>query len=234
MKPGWVLGLGGSACAALLIISRIWLPHAETDAVAPALQHLAATGAVVVFYALLAAYIALSSEAAGSTGRIITVAWLGLAALLSTLALVGTYAGLSYRIFWTQVVVMALLLTIIRIAATQAQEASAARREGAAHIRAHRQTRIAQELAQFQAQIAASVGTTPQPLVRPLERLIDELRLFPAHADGASADQIERDLLQWSSHLIELPPSSLDEARQQQIVREALALQDRLASWRRT
>ena len=236
MRPAWVLGLGALACGALLAITRIWLPYVDGGPdTGPALQHLAATGVVAVFYALLAGYIALSREAAGATGRIVTATWIGLAALLSTLALAGTDAGLSYRVFWTLVVLQALLLAILWIVASEGRHAPAVARETAARVRLHRRERIVQELSQFQARIAAGVGAGRPALAQPLARLIEELRLFPAHADGVSADRIERDLLQWSSRLAGLHPAAVDDdAAQQQLAWEARALQDRLASWKRT
>lgn len=244
MRPLWYLALGGVACTALVVLSRIWLPYPEADTTTgPAVQHLAATAAILVFYALVAGYLAVTSAAAhdpnrvtdsDSTGSIITTAYLVLAAVLSTGAFAGTYLGLSYRLFWTSVVLVLVLLALVWIVAARLRAPGVTSRDNDVRVRGHRKLRLSQDLARIQARFdGATTDDGGKGLGVELRRLLEEIRMFPTQASGAEADLIERDLCLWCDQLAGQTSASLSREDHIRLGSEARALSARLASWKR-
>lgn len=242
MSPNIVLALGGLFCVAVAILSRVWLPYAETglsdDA---AFNHLAATAATVLGYAFASAYWALSGSSrerghaagGGGYGSVVFGWFAGLAACATTLLFAATYRGLEYRFFWTAQVLEYVLLAVVWVGATRMVGPSAQARESDAAVTAHRKTRISAELAALAAAARKFEADAGRALGKAVEALADEVRFFPAHASGAEASQLLADLSQWVQGAAAATAAVPAPSQLADLAEQAGLLRRRLSQWKR-
>lgn len=241
MSANIVLALGGLFCVAIAVLSRIWLPYAESglsdDA---ALNHLAATAATLVAYALASAYWALCGSGderdrapAGGYASLVFGWFAALAAMVTTLLFAGTYWGLSYRFFWTAQVLQYVLLAFVWAGATRMVGPWAQARESDAAVTAHRKTRIAAELGGLAGAARKFEADAGRGLGKALDALVDELRFFPAHASGAEANRLLADLSQWVQGAAATTAGAPQPSQLADLAEQASALRRRLSQWKR-
>lgn len=205
MKSGWILSIGALFCTAVAVLSRIWLPYADTGVDTSAYYHVTATIGLMMFIMLFFGYLAMGfhesdgSLVSESYGSLVTATYLGLAALVMTGLFVWTYWGLSYSLFWAALVVMFVILGVFWMVSTKAVAPMAAAREGNARVVGIRKQGVIDSLLDA-SNACQKIGTsdiernTAKALKKTVEKLLDEFKFFPNHATGAEAAELIAEL----------------------------------------
>lgn len=200
MKPGWILGIGALFCTAVAILSRIWLPYADTGVDTSAFYHVAATVGVMVSIMLFFGYLDMGfqksdgSPVSESYGSLVTAIYLGLTSLVTTGLFIGTYWGLSYSLFWAVQVVAFVILGVIWTISTKAVAPMAAAREDNSKVVGIRKQGVIDALVDASSACQKIDSSPAKTLKKEIDKLQDEIKFFPSHATGAEAVQLMSEL----------------------------------------
>lgn len=240
MKPGWILGIGALFCAAVTVLSRIWLPYSDLGVSDNMKSHVAATTALIVSIALFFGYLALKKseyEYSEQYGSLVTAYFLGIFVLITLSFFVGTYFNLSYSLFWTAQVFLYCVLFVIWIISTKAVAPMTAEREGKSKISGLRKQNITDGL--YKASIAFTTIDTnaAKKLQKEIDKLQNEVKFFPNHATGADAESIFAELNRLVQSLAELAGSTESDEESikaiEQMTVKVNAAQRHVAQWKR-
>ena len=236
MTAGLSLALGVVFCTAVAVLSRVWLPYADTGLSDEAANnHLAATAITLLAYALASGYGALCAvrgRAANAFGALVVPSYLGLVAVVATLLFVATYAGLPYRWFWTgQILLYVLLAVVWATTAFVAPQAQA--REDQSALVGYRKARIASELQELAIAWKAHSAAEAAVFVRAVEALAEEVRFFPSHATGADVAPLFAELTQWTASAGRAQQDAHSPALLQQLSQQAAVLRRQISQWKR-
>ncbi len=243
MNSTWMIGLGGTLCVALAILSRIWLPYSDTGASDGAISHVTATAAVIISYSLMMGYFALGfsksdlNKKSEPFGPLMTGTYLWIIALVSTAEFLGTYMGLSYQIFWSMQVIQYVILAVIWIFATKAVAPMIMERESNVLVSGFRKQAVLDSLSKLISQIPMADIDTLKTFKKAVSNLQDELKYFPNHASGQDAENIMSEMRDWIQRAGLIVREPTDENQPigdlTQISQQAKILQNRIAQWKR-
>ena len=243
MNPGWMIGLGGVLCVAVAVLSRVWLPYEDTGLADAAIRHVAATGATIASYALMMGYSAFSftqddpTKRTETFGGLVTGSYLWLSALFTTLMFIGTYFGLSYKVFWSAQVLQYVLIAVVWVFAAKSIVPTVMAREANAQVAGIRKEGVLDGLFRLSASVQLIDSDNAKTLKKASDKLHDELKYFPNHATGVEAEKIMSDIRSWvqQANVITQDPTDIEQKSNEyiQIGLQAKALQVRVAQWKR-
>ncbi len=191
MSAKLLLLLGFVAALLVAALGVIWVPYEDTGLPEPGTYHLLAL-AVAVASVLLpfadAAWRAAMAQRGGAYTSIVNAYFLGASAVVTLTLLVGTYAGLSYSVFWTMQLIQYASLAIVLALGGHVGK-TAGEREADADVVRHRKESAINDLESLSQRYPVNADADPSrvKVLRALNLLIEELRFLPNHGVGADA-----------------------------------------------
>ncbi len=191
MSAKLLMLLGLVAASMVAALGVIWVPYVDTGLPEPRTYHALALAAAV-FSVLLpflgAARRAAVAQRGTAYSSIINAYFFASSAGLTLALLVGTYAGLSYPVFWTAQIMQYALLAIVLLVGANVGKSASERDTDADVVRRRKESAI-NDLESLNQRYRSNANADPSraKVLKALNLLIEELRFLPNHGVGADA-----------------------------------------------
>lgn len=247
MNPRFILFFGAIVSLAIVVLSWLWVPYGDTGTSDAAIAHFSAAGGTILVVLACFGYMSWQAMTKGTMSseksypQIVMSYFLVAAVIVTSLLFVRTYAGLSYKVFWTtQIIQYCALLGIWMVTGYVGRSSDG--REGTARVTGYRKQSAADELDNVVSRLASFESGEAKALLKAVGSVREELKFLPNYVDGPFAAEIFPSLRAWidrATDAASLLPRSVEsgstpDPRCIALVEEAASLRRKIASWKRS